>query len=392
MSAYDTDWTVTMPKRTRTDEPGVYKVERSSQGKKTPRYSYEVAYRNGDGKPRSKTFRNFNAARDFKRSSHTEVKAGTHIDSADGKVTLSEYYRGFRERQIWEPGTYRNFDVSVRDCTFTDVPLAKLRASHVEQWVKVMSETLEPSTVRTYFRCVKSVISSAVKDQHLHSNPLEAVKLPRMGSREMHIPTPEVVGEVLEASYPHFRALWAVCAFAGLRAGEAAGLKVGDVHFLKRQLKVERQVQRGQTASEFRIVGPKYDSYRTIYAPDALLEILSEHIRTGTNGDWLFMGSGGNPPMYHNVFHWWKKTLRAAGVDDFKLHDLRHFYASGLIAAGATVPTVQRQLGHKSASVTLNTYSHLWPDAEEVSRAAAAGLMHQVFGDDVGIKLGLGET
>lgn len=378
-----------MPKRTKTEEPGVYKVERSSRGKKKPQYSYEVTYRNAEGKPRSKTFRNYNAARDFKRSSHTEVKAGTYVDSADGKVTLTEYYQGFRQRQIWEPGTYRNFDVSVRDSTFTDVPLSKLRVSHVEQWVKTMSETLEPSTVRTYYRCVKSVISSAVKDQHLLSNPLESVKLPRMGSREMHIPTPEVVAKVLEHSHHHYRALWAVCAFAGLRAGEAAALKVEDVQFLKRHLRVDRQVQRGHSSSEFRIAGPKYDSYRTIYAPDALLEILAEHIRAGTNGDWLFMGTGGKPPMYHNVFHWWKKSLQGAGVEDFKLHDLRHFFASGLIAAGATVPTVQRQLGHKSASVTLNTYSHLWPDAEEVSRTAAAGLMREVFGDDVGNELGL---
>lgn len=372
-----------MPKRTRTREPGIYAVERADGGK-----SYEVAYRNVEGKPRSKTFRNYNSARDFKRSSHTEVKAGTHVDPADGKVTLAEYYQGFRERQIWEPGTYRNFDVSVRDSTFTNVPLSKLRVSHVEQWVKAMSESLEPSTVRTYYRCVKSVISSAVKDQHLLSNPLESVKLPRMGSREMHIPTPETVGKVLEHSHHHYRALWAVCAFAGLRAGEAAALKVEDVHFLKRHLRVDRQVQRGHSSGEFRITGPKYDSHRTIYAPDALLEILAEHIRAGTNGDWLFMGTGGKPPMYHNVFHWWKKSLQAAGVDDFKLHDLRHFFASGLIAAGATVPTVQRQLGHKSASVTLNTYSHLWPDAEEVSRTAAAGLMREVFGDDVGNELG----
>lgn len=45
----------------------------------------------------------------------------------------------------------------------------------------------------------------------------------------------------------------------------------------------------------------------------------------------------------------------AAGIESMRLHDLRHFYASGLIAAGCDVVTVQRALGHKSATVTLST-------------------------------------
>ncbi len=62
------------------------------------------------------------------------------------------------------------------------------------------------------------------------------------------------------------------------------------------------------------------------------------------------------------------------------LHHLRHFYASGLIAAGCDVVTVQRALGHQTATVTLNTYSHLWPSAEDKTRAAAASMMAETLG------------
>jgi site-specific recombinase XerD len=55
-------------------------------------------------------------------------------------------------------------------------------------------------------------------------------------------------------------------------------------------------------------------------------------------------------------------------------HDLRHFYAPGLIAAGCDVVTVQRALGHAKATTTLNTYAHLWPTAEDRTRQAAGGL------------------
>lgn len=66
--------------------------------------------------------------------------------------------------------------------------------------------------------------------------------------------------------------------------------------------------------------------------------------------------------------------LAAAGIESMRLHDLRHVSASGVIAAGCVVVTVQRALGHTSATVTLSTYSHLWPTAEDRTRMAAQGM------------------
>jgi integrase len=63
-----------------------------------------------------------------------------------------------------------------------------------------------------------------------------------------------------------------------------------------------------------------------------------------------------------------------------RMHDLRHFYASGLIAAGCDVVTVQRALGHASATVTPNTYAHLWPSAEDRTRTAVTSMLVEVFG------------
>jgi integrase len=62
------------------------------------------------------------------------------------------------------------------------------------------------------------------------------------------------------------------------------------------------------------------------------------------------------------------------------LHDLRHYFASGLIASLCDVVTVQRALGHRKASTTYDTYSHLWPTAEDRTRAGAAAMMAEVLG------------
>src|SRR6185437_11737781 len=58
--------------------------------------------------------------------------------------------------------------------------------------------------------------------------------------------------------------------------------------------------------------------------------------------------------------------------EGFRIHDLRHYYASLLISAGLDIKTVQARLRHASAKTTLDTYGHLWPDKDESARAAVS--------------------
>lgn len=178
---------------------------------------------------------------------------------------------------------------------------------------------------------------------------------------------------------PHFVAFIGLCAFGGLRLGEAAALEVGDVDFLKREIHISRQVQRAN-GKQVEIRPPKYGSERIVYAPDELIEAISEHVRRFRPSQdaerWLFPGEKPHPLHQNSVGYLWRKAKVAAGVN-YRLHDLRHFYASGLIAARCDVVTVQRALGHSSAAETLKTYSHLWPDANDRTRQASRELYLQ---------------
>ena len=71
--------------------------------------------------------------------------------------------------------------------------------------------------------------------------------------------------------------------------------------------------------------------------------------------------------------------------DDFRFHDLRHYFASLLIASGLDVKVVQARLRHASAKTTLDTYGHLWPDRDDTSRAAVAAV-YQDWRSDVNSK------
>jgi integrase len=216
-------------------------------------------------------------------------------------------------------------------------------------------------------------------------DPTAQIRLPRLRKREaaMTIPSPEVVRNILDASDSRFRAFVGRCAFAGLRLGEAAALKVGDIDFLRRQVHVRRQVQRLE-GGEVDIRLPKYNSERTVHVPDALVEMLAQHVELGVFDGWLFAGVEGLPPHQNTVGYRWRTTLSGAGVEGVRLHDLRHFFASGLIASGCDVVAVQRALGHAKSTTTLTTYAHLWPSADDRVRDASARLVAEVLGSGEG--------
>jgi integrase len=356
---------------------------------KRPNGKWRARYRDEAGNERARHFdRKFDAQRWLDEISAT-VMAGTYVDPAAGKITFKRFYDEWAPRQLWVPSTRANADLATGSVTFADLPMKAIRRSHVEAWVMTMSTQWAPSTTKTRFVIVRSVFRAAVADRVISSDPSLGVALPRRRKAEaaMRIPSIEEVGQLLAhadsnrvSTRKGFTAYVALCAFAGLRKGEAAAVQLGDIDFLRRQLAVSRQLQR--EGSDYAIRPPKYGSERVVYLPDELVTILSEHVASHLDDAdptrWLFTVD--DEPMYDNAITWrWRATRTAAKLAHVRLHDLRHFYASGLIAAGCDVVTVQRALGHATATTTLNTYSHLWPTAEDRTRKAASALMKQAL-------------
>jgi integrase len=346
---------------------------------KRPDGQWRARYRDEAGREHSKHFRRRVDAQRWLDEVTTAVVTGHYVDPKAGRVTFKSFYADWSQRQLWQSTTVTAMSLAARSVPFADLPLNKVRKSHLEQWVKRMqSAGLQPGTIRTRFRNVARVFRAAVDDRVIPTDPCKGVSLPAMRRAEaaMQLPTAQQVGDLLQAADESFQAFLGLCAFAGLRLGEAAAVQVGDIDFLRRTLKVSRQVQRGG-GPNVEIRAPKYGSERTVFLPDGLLAMLADLIaRRGIAGTaWLFVGEGDNPPHQNTVGHRWRQTCKRAGIAVITMHDLRHFYASGLIASGCDVVTVQRALGHAKATTTLNTYAHLWPTAEDRTRAAAADLM-----------------
>ena len=156
--------------------------------------------------------------------------------------------------------------------------------------------------------------------------------------------------------------LVSVLAYAGLRPGEAVGLRWHDVG--QRTLLVERSVAFGQlksttTAStrSVRLLGPLTED----------LNAWREQARRTAETDLVFPSPDGSPWNADRARNWRKRTFAeaadAAGVPTARPYDLGHSYVSLLIAQGATVVEVARQAGH-APTMTLSTYAHLFDELD----------------------------
>ena len=343
---------------------------------KRPDGVWRARYRDEAGKEHARHFKRKVDGQRWLDEVTASLVTGAYVDPRVGRVTFDAYFREWAGRQVWVESTSRAMDLTRRSVTFDTVPLKSLRASHLESWVKSMSASgLAPTTIASRMNGVRAALGAAVRDRLIVEDPSKGVRLPRRRRAEaaMSIPSPEQVGAILEASDLYRRPLIALAAFAGLRLGEASAVKVEDINFLRRELSVSRQVQR-KAGGGLEVRPPKYGSERVVFLPDGLVQMLARHLEEfGVgNGGWLVMSDSGTalPPTTANS--WWIATCASADAADVRFHALRHFYASGLIAAGCDVVTVQRALGHSNATTTLNTYSHLWPTAEDRTRDRAA--------------------
>jgi integrase len=120
-----------------------------------------------------------------------------------------------------------------------------------------------------------------------------------------------------------------------------------------------------------RIVPTKTGQHRTVPLPRFLCKLLTDQLKNYPGPDGLvFSSTAGDVLRRNNVYaRHFKPALRQAGLDDkVRFHDLRHSAASIAIAMNANVKQVQQMLGHTLATVTLDTYTHVFPSLAEQLR------------------------
>jgi integrase len=144
---------------------------------------------------------------------------------------------------------------------------------------------------------------------------------------------------------------------------------VADVDFLRRVVHVRKQLR--QHGKE-RVDCTTPRSRRDLPLPQVVADALAEHLHAfPPQGELIFTQPKGGAwwqMAYSRIF---RSAAQAAGLPQGATsHDLRHHYASVLLAAGESVVAVAERLGHENATLVLTTYGHPLPDSEERTRRA----------------------
>jgi integrase len=200
------------------------------------------------------------------------------------------------------------------------------------------------------------------------TNPCARTRLPEIPGREMHFLTHAEFGRLYEATPERYRPLVLLLVLTGLRWGEATGLYARHLSLTTNPatLRVVQSYQRTDKG-QFEIGPPKTKAARrTLSLPANLVAELLPLWQARNGGAFLFTSSQGTPVRHSNFYNRvWKPTVKRAGLpDDLRIHDLRHSYASWLIAGGRPLPSIQRRLGHESITTTIDRYGHLLPEVD----------------------------
>jgi integrase len=300
------------------------------------------------------------------------VVSGTHVAPRDAQLTVSQWC------DTWLTGYAVHRDSSVaqaRKCIrrivaeFGDMRLSALRPSQVKAWVaELQAEGLAPSYVHALHKRLSQICSDAVHDGVLGRNPCSRRTSPPVGQQKPYVASTAQVWALHDAVPDHLRVAVLLGAFAGLRLAEASGLRVADVDFIRRVVHPVQQWGGHPLKTD--------GSSQPVPIPRELTLMLSASVQRYGGQTMVTNGKGGacGPWVIKRAII--DARSKVDGLPDgFSFHDLRHYLASLLIASGADIKTVQARLRHASASTTLDVYGHLWPDADESTRAAVGAVI-----------------
>ena len=241
-----------------------------------------------------------------------------------------------------------------------------------------------PPTLRKILTTLGAVLTYAVRNRYIDYNPSRDVEKPK--GKSVHNEKEKTV--TLDSGQIHAlldkgaesqqdRMLFMTAVLTGLREGELFGLQWGDIDWLNRQIHVRR------TYNHRRFYEPKSKaSRRKVDLAPELVSAFKEWKLACPTGelDLVFPTEVGTPEDANNMLkRRFYPALRRAGLPKVRFHDLRHTYASLLVAQGEHPKYIQSQLGHSSIQVTMDVYGHLMTD---VNQEAAIKLGKSVFGTD----------
>lgn len=317
----------------------------------------------------------------------TALDAGTY--NAPNKMTVAEwmdlwsadYLGGVKPLTV---STYQSsIKMHIKPCLGA-IRLDALTPHKIQEFYN--SLTVSPKTVKNIHGVLHKALDQAVANRYIRFNPADSCVLPRVVRKEIKPLESDQIAAFLQAVRGDpFEDLFLVTLFTGLREGEILGLTWDCVDLDNGILTINKQLiaARG-TKEKYQLAPTKNSKARTITVAPSVRDILrrvkchqlENRLKYGecwTDTGFVFTTELGEHLIHYTVYSHYKRIAAQIGCPDSRFHDLRHTYAVASIQSGDDLKTVQENLGHATASFTLDVYGHV----TQQMRQASADRMEQ---------------
>ena len=303
-------------------------------------------------------------------------------DIAPSRITLARYLQawlsGYAAISV-APSTLKRYGqiVGRLERLLGAVRLQELRPDQIQTaYAALLGDGLAARTVLHHHRVLRQALQHALRWQLIVCNPADAAMPPRPEPQEMRALAPDEVHQLLDACEdPDLRSIIHVAVTTGLRLGELLGLRWGDLDLDAATAAIRRTSQYlsgdgtttrpPKTARGRRTIALSEETLRTLRAHRA--RQLERRLSLGAgyqDGDWVFSGPTGELQPPYRVSDAFHRFVARAKLGRLRFHDLRHTAATLMMRAGVPTKIVSTRLGHATAALTLDVYSHVTPDME----------------------------
>ena len=333
-----------------------------------------------------------------------EVDQGTY--KAPSMLTVGDWLDIWMEEYLGsvKPRTVESYQCQIKNHIRPQLGPIKLEAlsTHMIQhfYNGLTKSGLSPKSVKIVHGVLHKALQQAVAISYLRFNPSDVCVLPRVERKELHPLDDDAIHQFIETvkGHPH-EFLFLVTLFTGMRQGEVLGLKWEDVDFERGTVLVRRQLQKvmvqdkdraknGGKKYRYQFISVKNSRWRKIAPAPIVMHWLKR--QRGKQAEWrlhagpawedtglVFTNELGSHLMTHTVYHNFKRVVTDMGLPTVRFHDLRHSYAVAAIKSGDDIKTVQGNLGHATASFTLDVYGHV---TDQMRRESAQRMEQYIEG------------
>lgn len=277
-----------------------------------------------------------------------------------------------------------------------DVPVNKLTAATLDRFYRSMLDggghdgrPLSPGTIRRVHGILRRALTQGVRWGWLGVNPATSASPPRVPAPSINPPTPTELARLqasIEDDDPEFATFVRLSAITGARRSEMLGLRWTDVDLERSVLTISRGlvmgpdglVEKDTKTHQVRRVALDAATVESLRAHRKVVEQRAARFAGHVDADAFVFASdvcGRIPWFPDSASRRFRQACQRIDLHGVRLHDLRHYVATRLLAAGVDVRTVSGRLGHRNAATTLNVYAHFVPETDQEAAEVLARLI-----------------